>query len=164
MTTHARKQKIKLKAFERDGFRDKDGRWFAMCGFGCGEVLSWKTATLDRWPVKGEHGGEYEIDNIRLACRECNCLCRNKKDGLTRKQRAREQRKRDWERHLEKIENRKAHEENRIRSIESISFRPVAYPEKIKKKLSENYPRSEGRDRNGVVIYDVARKKFRYET
>lgn len=44
----------------------------APCSFECGEVLTWDTLTVDRYPIAGADGGTYKRDNIRPACRKCN--------------------------------------------------------------------------------------------
>lgn len=46
--------------------------WYADCAFGCGAVLTYNTATIDRYPTPGRCGGTYHIDNTRLACQPCN--------------------------------------------------------------------------------------------
>lgn len=67
-----RKQR-KQRLFQRDGWLDgSDREWKAVCAFGCGEVLTFETATVDRWPVPGRCGGTYRIANTRLACGPCN--------------------------------------------------------------------------------------------
>lgn len=45
----------------------------AFCGFhGCGEVLTFDTITVDRFPIPGCEGGTYRRGNIRPACGHCN--------------------------------------------------------------------------------------------
>ena len=45
----------------------------ALCAFGCGEILTIETITVDRYPVAGIDGGAYRHGNIRPACADCNC-------------------------------------------------------------------------------------------
>lgn len=59
------------RAFRRQGWQDQHGEWFAMCGCGCGEVLSWNTAVLDLHPIRKMDGGTFRADNTHLVCRPC---------------------------------------------------------------------------------------------
>jgi hypothetical protein len=67
---------LKQRLFERDGWSQKDSEgnvvWYANCAFGCGDVLDFRHATMDRYPIPGRRGGRYSIDNTRLACMPCN--------------------------------------------------------------------------------------------
>jgi len=67
---------LKQLIFERDGWCEKgeDGsaRWLAECSFECGDVLDFRHATIDRFPVPGREGGRYILSNVRLACNPCN--------------------------------------------------------------------------------------------
>lgn len=80
---------VKLELFQRDGWLELEPwvfdlpqhvrlesitrLWRARCAAdGCGEILDYERASIDRWPVPGAAGGTYHIDNTRLACRECN--------------------------------------------------------------------------------------------
>ena len=172
---------LKYLLFQRDGWQDEDGKWHAMCGFGCREDLIWTTATIDRWPVMGQHGGKYVWENCRLACKACNSRNRNHKI-LTAKDRQKAKRRAEaaeaWAKHKAKVAARNEAAEKRKRDNRAIhnepkpdlsSFRSPGYSAEVKRKLRENYPKSEGRDRNGIpvydrpVIYDVAKGKFRYE-
>lgn len=62
---------LKAELFRRAGCEGRRGQR-APCAFGCGTVLTFTTATLDRYPIPGRDGGTYHIDNVRLACRSCN--------------------------------------------------------------------------------------------
>lgn len=45
----------------------------APCSFdGCEKMLTFKTMTVDRFPLAGEDGGTYKRNNIRPACGPCN--------------------------------------------------------------------------------------------
>lgn len=68
------KQRSKLlpQLLSRDGWTDSEGQWHVHCAFGCGAVLTPETATIDRYPLPGCHGGKYSLDNTRLACGPCN--------------------------------------------------------------------------------------------
>lgn len=59
---------LKAELFRRDGY----GKQRALCAFGCGTELTWRTATLDRYPIPGREGGTYHPANTRLACHRCN--------------------------------------------------------------------------------------------
>lgn len=52
-----------LENFDPDLGPDK-----ARCSFGCGEILTIETITVDRYPIPGCQGGTYRRDNIRPAC------------------------------------------------------------------------------------------------
>lgn len=65
------RRKRRRRVFKRDGWQDEYGSWFVMCALGCGEVLSWHTASLDLYPVRKADGGRYTFDNTRLVCRPC---------------------------------------------------------------------------------------------
>lgn len=44
-----------------------------VCSFeGCDRVLTFKTMTVDRFPIPGGEGGRYVRGNIRPACGPCN--------------------------------------------------------------------------------------------
>lgn len=68
----AKRRALKQILFERDGWQDEDGAWRAECSFGCGFVLDFRHATIDRFPVPGREGGCYIASNTRLACGPCN--------------------------------------------------------------------------------------------
>lgn len=127
----------KRKAFERDGWQDEHGNWFAMCSFGCGDVLVPKTATLDHYPIMKRHGGTYRLDNVRLACAPCNSRNRNHKKDKTK----RAKKKRD-------------NIAQNAPDTEKEQFRSKTYPASVKAKLKENYPSAEGRDVNGIIRMD----------
>ena len=74
------KLKLKQKCFERYGWLDENNQWQIECAFGCGDLLGWYEATLDRYPIMGKDGGRYEWGNVRLACCECNSRCQNKNE------------------------------------------------------------------------------------
>lgn len=44
----------------------------APCSFGCGQLLTMATLTVDRFPLPGCQGGTYMRGNIRPACGPCN--------------------------------------------------------------------------------------------
>ena len=75
------KLKLKQRYFNCFGWINDDGNWEIECAFGCGDLLTWETATLDRYPIMGMHGGKYEWGNIRLACSGCNSRNRNKNES-----------------------------------------------------------------------------------
>lgn len=92
----ARKHKLKQRLFDQQGWLNDDGELEVECAFGCGDLLVYATATLDRYPIMGQHGGRYEWGNVRLACRPCNSMNRNKNDPTqkTRKQKVTEKKQR----------------------------------------------------------------------
>jgi len=67
----SQRRAIKKALFERDGWIE-DGHWFCECQFGCGTVLDWDSATIDRYPIPGRQHGRYVVENTRLACGPCN--------------------------------------------------------------------------------------------
>lgn len=75
-----RRRESKRRLFRRDGWQDGDGVWFAMCSFGCADVIGWHEATIDLCPIKKCDGGRYTLDNTRLACRSCKAVGRNHKE------------------------------------------------------------------------------------
>ena len=38
----------------------------------CGAPMSFKEATMDRYPIPGCRGGTYAYENVRLTCAPCN--------------------------------------------------------------------------------------------
>lgn len=153
------KRNLRQKCFERDGWLEGD-TWRAMCAFGCGTELVFETATLDRFPVMGQHGGKYVLDNVRLACAPCNSINGNhKKVKFKRRQKI-----------LNKLDAKSAQrlmEEKRKqdRAFDYRAPRPQ-YRKEVKDKLKENYPKSAGRDRNGIpvdVVWDNTTGKFKYD-
>lgn len=73
------KRHLKNCVFNRDGWREEviteDGPkkvWFAYCSFDCGMILWMEVATLDHHPIPQRLGGEWVLENLRLACRSCN--------------------------------------------------------------------------------------------
>ena len=163
MANSPKKRKLKEKLFKRDGWQDSDGYWYANCEFGCGEILIFRTATLDRYPIMGNRGGQYEMDNLRLACQPCNSVNQNKHEWAKKKKHRGKSKAERLAHYL------KSHEAARQRQIaaarakrieaeiieskkEFASFASPQYPNELKRKLAENYPKSEGRDKNGVRI------------
>lgn len=70
------------KEYRQRGRRQRRRRW-VMQEFGdgetvnchrCGVVLTFETMTMDRYPIRGCDGGEYEKGNIQPACAPCNKL------------------------------------------------------------------------------------------
>ena len=177
MANSSKKRELKRKLFKRDGWQIEDGTWYADCEFGCGSILEFDTATLDRWPVMGKDGGAYVMSNLRLACKPCNSMNQNHKTiGKTRSDRMERraarmygQTRKERREHYRKVvlpEIQRKCREGRIRAqrnrsieegiIESkkefVSFAPRSFPDHVKKMLAENYPRSEGLDKNCVPI------------
>lgn len=76
VSREGKRRRLKSYLFRRYGCQEPDGTWRASCAFGCGEVLTWDTASIDRYPIPGRDGGEYTRKNTRLACRPCNCADR----------------------------------------------------------------------------------------
>ena len=163
MANSAKKRQLKEKLFKRDGWQDSDGYWYANCEFGCGEILIFKTATLDRYPIMGKRGGRYEMNNLRLACQPCNSVNQNKHEWAKKKKHRGKSKAERLAWYL------KTHEEARQRQIENareqrirgeiveskkefVCFASPQYSNELKRKLAENYPKSEGRDKNGVLI------------
>lgn len=65
--------------FYRDGWREvietENGPkkvWFAYCAFDCGTIIWMETATLDHYPIPYKLGGDWVLENLRLACAPCN--------------------------------------------------------------------------------------------
>lgn len=123
------KYKLRHELFIRDGWQDRTGDWYAKCSFGCGTVVARQTATIDRYPVMGRHGGRYILANTRLACAPCNS--RNCNSNAVKPP------------HIDDNEDYRR---------ERLMFRTPEYPESTKRKLRENYPRAAGRDANGINI------------
>lgn len=178
------KRNLREKAFQRDGWLedasddDPDDReiwrWRAMCSFGCGEILNWATATLDRYPIMGKDGGTYVLENIRLACRACNSACRNHKEFVPKRKAKRAKRKQlrmqarlDAGVPTKSDLQRLAYEGHNVPRVRE--YPAPGYSAEVKRKLRENYPKSSEIDKNGIrirdvpVIYDVAKGKFRYD-
>ena len=85
---NAKKRKsLKKRIFHRDGWKNEDDEWRAFCAFGCGVILTFSNASLDRYPIPGCDGGEYTYKNLRLACRPCNCAGRNVMEKPTKNMR-----------------------------------------------------------------------------
>lgn len=150
---------LKRKAFERDGWQDSDGNWFATCSFGCGDTLVWSTATLDRFPLMGKDGGKYTIDNVRLACLPCNSRTMNYKlHGLSIVDRRKRHRLLMGEVQKQKAARDKVKRLNFAFNNEKNppEPNPPMYPPGVKRLLRQNYPRAEGLDRNGIPIKDPA--------
>ena len=133
----ARKNKIKLALFRRDGwYINRLDSWRAMCGFGCGTELVWDSATIDHYPVKRRDGGRMTVKNGRLACEPCNSMDCNHKEVPPKNERRKAKAVRKQERLYEKFPDLKPY--------------PIPdYPPEVKAKIKENYPSCEGRDRNG---------------
>jgi hypothetical protein len=157
------RHRLKLELFQREGWQEPDGKWMAMCAFGCGDILSWGMATLDRWPIMGKNHGRYVWENLRLACKECNSRNHNKKI-LNAKQRKRIKAREENLRHQALAEERRAaREANRRNNAaqhnvprpDMRSFQSPQYPKHVKQKLKENYPSVEGRDVNGIIRMDL---------
>lgn len=92
------KVKLKHRLFEKHGYLNSEGQLVVECAFGCGDELTWAKATLDRYPIMGQHGGRYEWGNVRLACVECNSRNRNKNSPKVKTRK---------DRYQEKIERKK---------------------------------------------------------
>lgn len=59
------RRELRRRVFYRDGWQDDHGDWFAMCGYGCGTVLSWLTAGIH----KRDSGDRYIFDNVFITCK-----------------------------------------------------------------------------------------------
>lgn len=168
MSNSGKKRELKNKLFKRTGWQDSNGDWFAMCAFGCGDILTFETASLDRHPIKGEHGGEYVMSNLRLACIPCNSRDRNHKECRRRNKKKnpgvllpKGMRTPDGSRYAKNLEELKKFK-NRQKLIniathnvgdpDAKSFLVPQYPFEVKRILKENYPKSEGLDKNGIDI------------
>lgn len=130
------KNALKQRAFKRDGWQDEHGNWFADCAFGCGDILDHRHATLDRHPIMGQNGGKYTLDNVRLACAPCNSRNKNSVKQIEKKAK-------------QKLKNVAINNAPRDRVT------GPTYPQHTKKKIKENYPAAEGRDRNGIILMDL---------
>jgi hypothetical protein len=69
---------LKKRLFQRDGWRGPNPEtghntlWYAWCAFGCGTLLTRRTATIDHYPLPRRLGGHRTLENTRLACLPCN--------------------------------------------------------------------------------------------
>lgn len=72
MPTTRASPSLKRRLFARDGWLSEGGVWSALCAFGCGAVLTFETASVDRYPIPGRAGGRYKLSNARLSCIPCN--------------------------------------------------------------------------------------------
>lgn len=60
-----RRRNLRRRVFHRDGWQDNAGDWFTMCANGCGTVLSWATAGVQ----KRDAEGVWHSDNTDLVCK-----------------------------------------------------------------------------------------------
>lgn len=59
---------LRRKVFERDGWQDDRGDWFAMCAIpGCEAVVPWFGTGL----VKVDPEGRRTLDNVVVRCNRC---------------------------------------------------------------------------------------------
>ena len=58
-----RRRNQRRRLFQRDGWQDSAGDWFAMCAAGCGAVLSWEEAGRRKrnQTVEGKPDSNYEL-------------------------------------------------------------------------------------------------------
>lgn len=139
-----KKNRIKQALFLRDGWYDKRERKHkAHCAFGCGDELTFDTATIDHYPIMACDGGPLSVDNGRLACVQCNSMNERKpKDGLIPRPPDAGRKWRQW----------KAKE---TQEFPELFLRFPQYSEEIRQKLRQNYPPARGRDKNGILLENI---------
>lgn len=165
MSHTSTKRRLRQQCFERDGWLEGD-TWRAMCAFGCGTELVFNTATLDRYPVMGQHGGKYVLGNVRLACAPCNSI-----NGNHRTTKFKRRQKMLAKLNPEAAQRLLEEKRKQDQAFDYVAPKPQ-YRKEIKQKLRENYPNSTGLDRNGIrvddfgpdVIWDNVQKRFRHDT
>lgn len=68
--TESRKESVKIRLWDEVRYVTPHG-YIADCA-ACGAPMTFREATMDRYPIPGCRGGTYAYENVRLTCGSCN--------------------------------------------------------------------------------------------